>query len=89
MLEITSKNNPKIKDACALKMKKARQEKGLFLMEGLKNLEMALKYGVVKQIFTSVGLPKIGQDIETYKVNDDIIKKLAFSENPEGVVFVC
>ena len=89
MLEITSKNNPKIKDASSLKMKKVRQEKGLFLMEGLKNLDMALKYGVVKQIFTSVGLPKIGQDIETYKVNDEIIKKLAFSENPEGVVFVC
>ena len=89
MLEITSKNNPKIKEACSLRMKKVRQETGLFLMEGLKNLDMALKYGVVKQIFTSVGLPKIGQDIETYKVNDEIINKLAFSENPEGVVFVC
>ena len=89
MLEITSKNNPKIKEACSLKMKKVRQEKGLFLMEGLKNLDMALKHGVVKQIFTSVGLSKIGQDIEVYKVNDEIIKKLAFSENPEGVVFVC
>ena len=89
MLEITSKNNPKIKEACALRMKKERIEKGLFLMEGLKNLEMALKYGEVQTIFTSVGLPKIGQDIDTYKVNDDIIKKLAYSDNPEGVVFVC
>ena len=89
MLEITSKNNPKIKEACALRMKKERLEKGLFLMEGLKNLEMALKYGEVQTIFTSVGLPKIGQDIDTYKVNDDIIKKLAYSDNPEGVVFVC
>ena len=89
MLEITSKTNPKIKEACALKLKKVRQEKGLFLMEGIKNLEMALRFGVVKQIFTSVGLSKTGQNIETYKVNDEIIKKLAFSENPEGVVFVC
>ena len=89
MLEITSKNNAKIKEASSLRMKKTRLEKGLFLMEGLKNLEMALKYGEVKTIFTSVGLPKIGQDIETYKVNDEIIKKLAVSDNPEGVVFVC
>ena len=89
MLEILSKNNQKIKDACALRIKKVRQEKGLFLMEGIKNLDMALRYGVVKQIFTSVGLPKIKQDIECYKVNDDILKKLAYSENPEGVVFVC
>ena len=89
MLEITSKNNQKIKDAASLRLKKTRQEKGLFLMEGLKNLEMALKYGNVKTIFTSIGLPKLGQDIETYKVNDEIIRKLAASENPEGVVFVC
>ena len=89
MLEITSKNNQKIKDAASLRLKKTRQEKNLFLMEGLKNLEMALKYGNVKTIFTSIGLPKLGQEIETYKVNDEIIRKIASSENPEGVVFVC
>ena len=89
MLEILSKNNQKIKDACALKMKKVRQEKGLFLMEGIKNLDMALKYGTVKQIFTSIGLPKLKQEIECYKVNDEVLRKLANSENPEGVVFVC
>ena len=89
MLEILSKNNQKIKDACALKMKKVRQEKGLFLMEGIKNLDMALKYGTVNQIFTSIGLPKLKQEVECYKVNDEVLKKLANSENPEGVVFVC
>ena len=89
MLEILSKNNQKVKDACALKLKKVRQEKGLFLMEGIKNLDLALTYGNVKTIFTSIGLPKIGKDIETYKVNDEVLRKLATSENPEGVVFVC
>ena len=89
MLEILSKNNQKVKDACALKLKKVRQEKGLFLMEGIKNLDLALTYGNVKTIFTSIGLPKIGKDIETYKVNDEVLRKLAVSENPEGVVFVC
>ena len=89
MLEILSKNNQKIKDACALKMKKVRLEKGLFLMEGIKNLDLALTYGNVKTIFTSIGLPKLGKDIETYKVNDEVLRKLAVSENPEGIVFVC
>ena len=88
MIEITSKNNPKIKEATSLRIKKVRQEKGLFLMEGIKNLDMALKYGEVVTIFTSIGLPKIKQDIEVYKVNDEIIKKLAVSDNPEGIVFV-
>ena len=71
MLEIISKNNQKIKDACALKLKKVRQEKGLFLMEGIKNLDLALAYGNVKIIFTSIGLPKLKQEIECYKVNDE------------------
>lgn len=89
MLEILSKNNQKIKDACSLKLKKVRQEKGLFLMEGIKNLDLALAHGSVKTIFTSIGLPKLKQDIECYKVNDEVLRKLAASENPEGVVFVC
>ena len=89
MLEILSKNNQKVKDACALKLKKVRQEKGFFLMEGIKNLGLALTYGNVKTIFTSIGLPKIGKGIETYKVNDEVLRKLAVSENPEGVVFIC
>ena len=89
MLEILSKNNQKIKDACSLKLKKVRQEKGLFLMEGIKNLDLALAHGSVKTIFTAIGLPKLKQDIECYKVNDEVLRKLAASENPEGVVFVC
>ena len=89
MLEINSKNNQKIKDACALKLKKVRQEKGLFVMEGIKNLDLALTYGNVKTIFTSIGLPKIKKDIETYKVSEEVLYKLAASENPEGIVFIC
>lgn len=89
MQEILSKNNQKIKDACALKLKKVRQEKGLFLMEGIKNLDLALTFGNVKTIFTAIGLPKLKQDIECYKVNDEVLRKLAVSENPEGIVFIC
>ena len=89
MLEILSKNNQKIKEACALKMKKVRLEKHLFLMEGIKNFDMALKYGKVKQVFTTIGLPKIKQDVEAYRVNDEVLRKLANSDNPEGIVFVC
>ena len=88
MLEILSKNNHKIKVACALKLKKVRQEKGLFLMEGIKNLDLALNYGNVKTIFTAIGLPKLKKDIEIYKVNDEVLRKLAASENPEGIVFI-
>ena len=73
----------------ALKLKKVRTEKHLFLMEGIKNFDMALKYGKVKQVFTTIGLPKIKQDVEAYRVNDEVLRKLANSDNPEGIVFVC
>lgn len=89
MLEITSKNNKIVKEACALRLKKVRLEKGLFLMEGIKNLDLALTYGHVKTIFTVIDLPKINKDIEIYKVTDEILNKLSSNENPEGVVFVC
>ncbi|NLB48234.1 MAG: RNA methyltransferase [Erysipelotrichia bacterium] len=87
-LIITSKNNAKVKDACALKRKKVRLEKNLFLMEGIKNLDMALLYGRVKIIFTTIDLPFLNPEIEVHRVSDAVLDKLAFSKNPEGVVFV-
>jgi TrmH family RNA methyltransferase len=88
MHTIISKNNQKVKEAYALKQKKERQEKGLFLMEGRKNLDMALAYGQVDTIFTMIDLPDIDPEIEIFHVNKEVIDKLAFSECPEGVVFV-
>ncbi len=85
---ITSKNNQKVKETYALKQKKERLDKGLFLMEGRKNLDMALAYGQVVTIFTMIDLPEVDSNIEVIHVSSEIIDKLAFSESPEGVVFV-
>ena len=87
--EITSKDNNKIKHAASLKMSKYRHEYHEFLAEGIKSLELALKAGVVKEIFTVKEIKGIKDDIVQYVVNETLLKKLAFSQNPEGIVFTC
>ena len=87
--EITSNQNNKIKYAASLKLSKYRKENKEYLAEGKKSLELALKAGVVKEIYTTKKLPGIRDDIVQYLVNDSLLKKLSFTQNPEGVVFVC
>lgn len=87
--EITSAQNNKIKYAVSLKLAKYRKEHNEFLAEGKKSLELALKAGVVKEIFTTTKLPDIRNDIVQYLVNESLLKKLSSTQNPEGIVFVC
>ncbi len=87
--EITSAQNNKIKYAASLKLAKYRKEHNEFLAEGRKSLELALKAGVVKEIFTTKKLPNIKEDIVQYLVNEPLLKKLSSAQNPEGIVFVC
>ncbi len=87
--KITSKTNSKIKYAYSLHQAKERRENHQFLAEGFKSLELALKAGLVKEIYTLKPLPKIDKSIMQYLVNEEIIEKLAFSSSPEGVVFLC
>ena len=89
IFNLTSKDNPKIKEASSLKESKFRDEKNMFLAEGQSCLELALKTDSVVEIFTLRPLKNIPNSIPQYIVNDDLIKKVAFSKNPEGIVFVC
>lgn len=85
--EITSKENPRIKYALKLKEKKYRQEYQQFLGESLKSLELAIKANLVNEVFTLSYLD-IPENIVQYIVTKELIKKLAASSNPEGVVFI-
>lgn len=87
--EITSPANPKVKFAASLKLPKSRKENKLFLCEGIKSLELALKANLVKEIFTLKQLKDIPANIDQYIVSEEVINKIAFSTNPEGVVFIC
>lgn len=97
-MEITSVNNPIVKAAAELKKKKARQEQGLFLAEGLRTVEEAVESKSVVQVFytaieddrTRAVLEKAAEkNIPLYCVPENVLKKIADTENPQGVIAVC
>ena len=85
---ITSKANPKVKHAIALKESKNRKAEKLFLAETFNALELALNNHQVVEIFTTVD-KDYPEDIPVYLVNNDILRKISNNVNPEGVVFIC
>ena len=85
---INSRTNPKVIHASKLKNKNSIKEFNEFLVEGFKSVELAIKSGLVKEIFTTKELD-IDKNIPQYIVNSIIIEKISFSINPEGVVAVC
>lgn len=86
---ITSKDNNKIKHAASLKDSKYRKEYKEFLAEGKKSLEMALKVGCIKEIFTISPLENLPEDLTQYVVSSDLLKKISSNVSPEGIAFVC
>lgn len=95
--EISSTQNTFIKELIQLKDKsRVRRKKSLFLIEGLRELSIAIKgnYKVNKVLF----LPKIvelsvieklfnkNQLPEFIAISDDVYKKIAYRETTEGVI---
>lgn len=89
LIEITSKDNSKVKYAARLKISSNRKKSHQFLAEGIKSLELALKSNLVTDIFTTKKLLNIPSSVNQYIVNEQILDKIAFSVNPEGIVFIC
>lgn len=85
---ITSRTNQKVVRAASLKNKNAIKENHEFLVEGIKSIELALKAGLLKEVFTLKEL-RMPYNIPQYIVNEQIIEKIASSKNPEGVIAVC
>ena len=84
---ITSKENANVKFALSLKDNKNRKKSGKFLAEGKKALEMALANKQVEEVFTTEWLD-INEGVNQFLVSEEIIKKLASTVSPEGVVFI-
>jgi len=92
MQEITSLQNPIIKEITSLHQKKNRAETGLFLIEGFKGVEEALKSELkIKYIFltksskiNSLNFP----DEKLYFVDEKILKKISTTETPPEIIAV-
>jgi TrmH family RNA methyltransferase len=84
---LKSKDNRHIVEAAKLKQAKYRQQEKLFLIEGFHLLEMAVQAKVVEKVFALKEIENLA--VDQYLVSEEILKKLASSQNPQGVVAVC
>ena len=97
-MELTGLQNPMVKAAAELKQKKYRQQQGLFLAEGLRTVEEAVRYGAVQSIFytaieddrtRAVLEEAAAKQIKLVCVSDKVLKKIAATETPQGIIAVC
>jgi RNA methyltransferase, TrmH family len=96
MKQITSIQNPFIKSLVLLQEKaKARKQSGTFLIEGKREIEIALKGGYI--IETVLFLPDICSENEAIRlagtselieISKDIYQKLAYRDTTEGVLAI-
>ena len=97
-MEITSVNNALVKATAELKQKKYRQERQLFLAEGLRTVEEAIESNTVIQLFyTAIEDERTRAVLETaaekglelYCVSENVMKKISDTDSPQGIVAVC
>lgn len=92
MKEISSIKNPLIKFASSLEKKSARTESGLFLIEGEKGVISALEDNIqIENIFVDrerVDLFALLPEDKTFKVPEEILKKIATTQSPPPVIAV-
>jgi len=89
---ITSPDNEYIKQLKKLKMKRYREETGLFLAEGARLVGEALKAGVVQDLLITdeSSVPVDGYDETTIvQVSERVLKVLSETESSQGVIAVC
>jgi TrmH family RNA methyltransferase len=95
--QITSIQNPFIKSLVILQEKaKARKQSGTFVIEGMREIELALKGKYVLE--TILFLPELidpnsiltfeKKGIETIEINKEIYQKLAYRDTTEGIIAV-
>jgi RNA methyltransferase, TrmH family len=97
MLEITSTQNPKIKEAVNLRDARERKRTGKMIVEGEREISLALKAGIVPEaLFYSAelrtrgtGMPFSGiSEDRVFAVPDNIFKKISARENPDGLLMI-
>jgi len=97
MKQITSIQNPFIKSLVLLQEKaKARKQTGTFLIEGQREISLAIKGGY--EIETVLFLPELVSESEINKliqnsfqiieINKDVYQKLAYRDTTEGILAV-
>ena len=96
MKQITSAQNPYIKSLALLQEKaKARKQSGTFLMEGIREIELAIKgnYEIETVLFCIELIDKsfnlsIFQSFNKIEISKEVFQKLAYRDTTEGILAV-
>lgn len=97
MKQITSAQNPYIKSLVLLQEKaKARKQSGTFLIEGMREIELAVKgnYEIetilfVPEITSNLQISKFSNfQIDFIEISKDVFQKLAYRDTTEGILAV-
>ena len=97
MKQITSSQNPYIKSLVLLQEKaKARKQLGNFLIEGMREIELALKgkYEIetvlfVSELVSEKQITKLSNDqINIIEISKEVYQKLAYRDTTEGIIAV-
>ena len=97
-LKLTSRQNPRVKQAYALRNRRDRDATGLTLLEGYRELTRAREYGMeLRECFFCPDM-FLGENegplldllaaagVEVFEVADHILQQLAYRERPEGLI---
>jgi len=95
--QITSAQNPYIKSLIQLQEKaKARKQSGIFLIEGMREIELAIKGDY--ELETLLFVPEVINNLQIFKspnlqielieISKEVYKKLAYRDTTEGIIAV-
>jgi len=99
-IQITSRHNPRVKDAVRLRDKRQRERQGRFLIEGAREIVRAVAAGLslaelfVCEEYCTTDERKLARTSgeqaadETFVVVPEVFRKLSFGERSEGVLAV-
>lgn len=96
MKQITSAQNPFIKSLVLLQEKaKARKQSGTFLIEGLREITLAIKGGYIvetilflPELISETEAKKLSTNAELIEISKEIYQKLAYRDTTEGIIAV-
>ena len=97
MKQITSAQNPYIKSLIQLQEKaKARKQSGIFLIEGMREIELAIKGDY--ELETLLFVPEVINNLQIFKspnlqielieISKEVYQKLAYRDTTEGIIAV-
>ena len=88
---ITARKNPLLQRVRKLlSSRKERQEAGLYVADGTKLLEEAVKYAELDTVILSDGVEAdLPQNVRLVRVPEDVMQSVSPMQTPQGALFLC